>query len=123
MRVTRTERGWPAHFCAVSNCTFRRNTLLVSGSRRVVVSTVGNYRPKNANGEAEEIGVDRHYETMAFRAKYEAPYWEADIGREITIRGKRALKGVEFGSDKAANDMHEAAVAEIADKLERYVEL
>lgn len=111
-----TERGWPGHFIAAQGCLFRRNTLLELGNDRIVVSTVGNYR--DHDNTVQEIGWNRHYETMAFRAKWEAPYWEADVTREVSLTTPCGIEGVEQASDGWANDMHEAAVAEIAQLLE-----
>jgi len=75
-----TERGWAGHFCAAGLCGFRRNTLIEAGQKRVVVSTVGNLRD---DGKTREVGVGRYYETMAFHAKKEGVYWEADVYREF----------------------------------------
>lgn len=117
--VRKTERGWAGHFIVSTYCLFRRNTLLECGTRRVVVSTVGNYRPRPIeNGAAESIGSSRHYETMVFRAKYEAPYWEADTARgELSFDANWRLEGVRQESDQKANDMHEAVVAEFTTRL------
>lgn len=120
--VTRTERGWGGHFVGAANCRFRRNTLLELGDVRVVVSTVGAYVPRSAR-DYEELGFERHYETMAFHAEWEPPYWDADVSREIRFSSPWALHGVERDSDARANDMHEAVVTEIADKMERGKEM
>jgi len=118
-RVVRTERGWPAHFCCVDRCSFRRNTLVSCGRRKVVVSTVGNMRPRG-EGKMQTIGLNRYYETMVFRAIYEKPYWEADVGREVPFDSPWAL-GEEARnketSDLDANDMHERVVDEMVRAL------
>lgn len=116
--VKRTERGWPVHFICVSRCRFRRNTLLECGEQRVVVSTVGNMSRLDGSG-VEEIGFDRHYETMAFRAYFEDPYWEGDISSpEVPFDSPWAIRGVDIAADLRANAMHEAVVAEISSRLE-----
>lgn len=86
--VTREERGWAGHFIGARFCLFRRNTLLVCGETRIVVSTVGRmldvssqeFKPK-----FEPIGAGRYYETMAFHASKYGPYWEADVTREVSL--------------------------------------
>ena len=90
-KVVITERGWGGHFILNHRCTWRRNTLLELGERRIVVSSVG--RCMRVGSERHEdrfdvIGVDSRYmETMAFVARYEEPYWEADVGRQLTAPG------------------------------------
>lgn len=116
MVVRIKERGYAGHFCASQSCSFRRNTLIEYGDKRIVVSTVGNYRSA-LNGEIDEIGCDRHYETMAFEAIFQYPYWEADIGKNVYIDAPCSLKGVEHDSDFKADEMHDAAVKELAYKI------
>jgi hypothetical protein len=77
MKITTTERGWGGHFICADKCRFRRNTLIsVDGKPKYVVSTVGNMRDRDT-GEIEEIGYDRHYETMAFGAFKDGAYFDA----------------------------------------------
>jgi len=82
--IVRTERGWAGHFCDASHCDFHRNTLLECGDTRLVVSTIGNYRPCPKE-ELKTIGYKRYYETMVFRAKKEGAYWDADVCDEYSI--------------------------------------
>lgn len=93
------------HFCAASSCNFRMNTY-VNG---VIVSTVGEYRPmfdfeeleRRYKGEKiekkqetkdtyyKDIGFDRKYETMVFKAKkgqYDCCPFEADISQELDFK-------------------------------------
>ena len=69
---------------------------------RIVISTVGmmdDPLKKNKGGGFMEIGWNRHFETMAFHAQRVANrYWDAD--------------------DKA-NDMREAVVSEITERLKQ----
>lgn len=127
-QIKRTERGWPAHFVCASRCLFRRNTLLEKGELRVVVSTVGAFKPDIDKKGYHEIGLGRHYETMAFMAKKEfAPppakkekfYWHADVQKQIPLSGKIAIPSIEFEDDMSADEMHERAVAELVEKMEK----
>lgn len=111
--VNRTERGWPAHFICASRCAFRRNTLLERGTTRIIVSTVGSMRV-NEEKEPTEIGAGRYYETMAFKARWEEPYWDADVSEEINFTSPWQITECEHKSDHDANEMHEAVVTEIA---------
>jgi len=118
--VKRTERGWAGHFCASDNCRFRRNTLLECGETKVVVSTVGNYH--DSNGKYDQVGVGRDYETMAFHVDPESgDYKDIDSGRQILFDapGAYLVKHGDKFVDYIANDMHEAVVKEITEKLQK----
>ena len=117
--VKRTERGWAGHFCCSSSCKFRRNTLLECDDIQIVVSTVGAMC--NDKGKLEEIGLNRHYETMAFLVdKSTGPYKDADVSREIFFESNGALKWHKKGYiDNEANEMHEAVVNELTRILEQ----
>lgn len=120
MKVKRTERGWAGHFICASRCAFRRNTLLELNDVRIVVSTVGNYRSESSGKEKiETIGSNRYYETMAFYAHKDGPYWEADVQKQIDFEADWGIwDKVEADSDLKADDMHEKVVKEIVAKLE-----
>ena len=116
--VKRTERGWAGHFIAASSCRFRRNTLLECGDVKIVVSTVGAYY--NNKGNLEEIGLNRHYETMAFHVDPDSgDYKDIDVQRQIWFDSPWYLKVKKTDKfiDVKANDMHEAVVKEISDNL------
>ncbi len=120
-----TERGWAGHFCASQSCGFRRNTLIECGKKRVVVSTIGNYKPysrlgslKDSKREAE-IGINRFYETMAFEAKFDSGYWEADVSKQIDFKSKWSIDTLEHKTDLEANDMHEDVVKELCKVYEK----
>lgn len=123
MNVKRTERGWVGHFIGGHRCRFRRNTLLECGEKKVVVSTVGAY--ESPTGRFETIGVNRWFETMAFNAKFAHGYWDADVTEEIVFESPWALCAETWEElcttypqvDNSANDMHEAVVAELTQKL------
>lgn len=114
MKVNTTERGYAGHLCVSSNCNFRRNTLIEYGDKRIVVSTVGNY---NHRDKIEEIGCSRYYETMAFKAIYQDPYWEADTSNEIEFDSKWSIDVIERETDKEADQLHEAVVKELKTKI------
>lgn len=117
-----TERGWPGHFCAASHCLFRRNTLLTYKDKRIVVSTVGNYKPPSFTNEKpkfEKIGVDRFFETMAFEASLQEEYWDADVQKDIHFESNWAISEQYPGVDNDADIMHDNVVKEIADKLKK----
>lgn len=123
-KVKITERGWAGHFCAASDCRYRRNTLIEKGRKRVVVSTVGNYWPPHATREEGNdhhrknwIGVNRFYETMAFKAVKEGVYWEADVSQQVEFKSEWMLSELEQETDLKADAMHEAVVKEIASGL------
>ena len=111
--IVRTERGWGGHFIGAARCHFRRNTLLSYKDIKIVVSTVGLME---IHGKFEEIGIDRYYETMAFHSKEnDTRYHDADVSREIGFESPWAIS--ELDADDRANEMHEAVVDEISNKL------
>lgn len=56
----------PAHFIASSSCRF----VLATYVGKYIVSTVGEYVPKHRQNEGfEDIGANRKYETMVFKAE------------------------------------------------------
>lgn len=116
--VRRTERGWAGHFCCASRCRFRRNTLLECDGVEIVVSSVGAMY--DDNGDLEEIGLNRHYETMAFHVNPDTgEYKDIDVHRQVWFDSPWSLqvKKTDKFIDAKANDMHEAVVKEISDNL------
>lgn len=119
--VKRTERGWRGHFILSDRCLFSRNTLLEYGDIKIVVSTVGNCMNYSTKGfpnktEIMEIGYERYYETMAFHSNpNDGLYHDADVTKEVQFDSPWSIN--EAGADNEANDMHETAVAEIAENL------
>lgn len=118
MPVKKTERGWPAHFIGAEDCLFRRNTLLEHGRIKIIVSTIGLYRPqiKPYDGKFKEIGCSRFYETMAFHAQRDGKYWGIAVDRQITFDSPWTLTVID---DNKADNMHETVVCEITRKLAR----
>ena len=117
-----TERGWAGHFIAADACKFRRNTLLEYKDKKWIVSTVGAMPAnkysleKNENGFMT-IGLGRYYETMAFEAKKNGIYWDADVEKQIFFENDWALNECNFNSDQKANEMHENVVEELIEKI------
>lgn len=117
----RTERGWAGHFICAKDCTFRRNTLLVKGRKRVVVSTVGGYLNNN---KIDTIGAGgRYYETMAFMAKKKGPYFEADVSKQLSFLNKwsicaKSSSMLPVDVDNRADKMHENVVHELMYRLD-----
>lgn len=114
MKVKRTERGWPGHFCCARDCLFRRNTLLEYGEQRIIVSTVGDMRRTGC--ESQKIGSNRYYETMAFNASLQDGYLDMS-GSELPFDSEWAIADCEQDADMRANDMHERVVAEFTKRL------
>lgn len=114
-----TERGWAGHFICADRCGFRRNTLIECGDDKVVVSTVGNYRPKSALDKIQTIGYNRYYETMAFHAKLDdlKEYWEADVSESYSFSSEWSIPDLENAVDNRADAMHNQVVEEIAEEL------
>lgn len=121
MKLKITERGYAGHFIGSNSCSFRRNTLIEYGNKKVIVSTVGNYQPDIIKELPEriqhEIGINRTYETMAFLAKKEGPYWEANVSQEFPFKSNWALSELEYETDAKADEMHEKVVKEISNNL------
>ena len=115
-KVRRVECGWGGHFVLADMCLFRRNTHLEKDGVWVVVSTVGNMYTPNSN-KASEISVGRFYETMVFLSEEDDnEYHDADVSKHIPTKGARFISNP--GRDNEANEMHEAIVAEITERME-----
>ena len=111
--VLRTERGWAGHFICANSCWFRRNTLLAFNDIKIVVSTVGLME---RDGKFEMIGYNRHFETMAFHSEQtDTRYYDADVSKQVYFDSEWAIS--EQDADDKANEMHEAVVLEITNKL------
>jgi hypothetical protein len=114
--ITRTERGWPGHFCAAKLCTFRRKTLLQRGEIVIIVSTVGDMIVKD---ETNTVGHNGYYETMVSRgAEMESGYIDSDVTKNIDTKSEWRVNHSEITADKEANEMHETVVAEIVGRIE-----
>ena len=120
MSVHIQERGWGGHFIAASKCLFRRNTRISTKNHvGFIIGTVGNYCPDIIkDSRPEEIGYNRHYETMVFHCDpNDRLYHDADVsGGELDFEG---LKHTGFeGHDNDANLMHDEMVKKWAGKLD-----
>lgn len=119
MKIKLIERGWAGHFICGHRCLFRRNTLIEFGDRRIVVSTVGLMQDWKDENKIDTIGHERYYETMAFNAKWEEPYWEANVQEEVEFESPWSLNEKEHESDIKAQKMHELVVAELKGKIKQ----
>lgn len=114
-KVKRVERGWAGHFICSNRCRFRRNTLLEYQNKKIVVSSVGLMESADRAGFTK-IGIDRHYETMCWHADLtDIRYYDIDVQRPVYFDSPWAI--AEIDADDKANDMHEAVVNEISNKL------
>lgn len=122
MNVKLIERGWAGHFICSDRCVFHRNTLVDGGHVKIVVSTVGAMVDIHARGwpnklTFDEIGLDRYYETMCFKADMtDTRYYDADVSQHISLNGKWCIDHLD--ADDEANNMHDDAVAEIKARME-----
>ena len=122
MDVKITERGWAGHFICSDRCKFRRNTLIEYGDTKWVVSTVGCFVCEN---RVETIGLERFYETMAFEAKEDDGYWEADVSKGIFFDSNWTICAQSWEQlvtnypnvDNDANNMHDTVVKELSEKI------
>ena len=115
MEVKRTERGWAGHCCCSYRCEYHRNTLLEYNGIKVVVSTVGRLRKDMISGSYEEVGHNSYFETMAFMAKEDDIYNDADVEREIQFDAKWCLPSPDM--ELEADAMHEDVVTELSKRL------
>ena len=91
--------------------------MLRKDDTRIIVSTVGAWRPL-ADKEVNEIGHNRHYETMAFHATRIGLYWDADVTTPVAFDSDWAIEGITESSDSDANAMHEKVVEEISQTMD-----
>lgn len=115
-----TERGWAGHFICADRCLFRRNTLIEHGDKKIVVSTVGNMVDIHVKGypneiHIDEIGCERYFETMAFEAKLNDEFLDADVSKQINFNSDWCIS--KPWKEKEANEMHDAVVMEISNSL------
>jgi hypothetical protein len=123
--IIRTERGWAGHFIGSASCNYRRNTLLEYGDRRVVISTVGNYRPLHNIMQScpiQILGDNKYYETKVFDAMLRGPYWDANPRQEVEVSSTTGLycegpKSISIDVDLQADAMHEAVVEEMIARI------
>lgn len=121
MELKITERGWPAHYICAEYCLFRRNTLIEYANLKWVVSTVGR-QPAKGYDYWETVGYNRYYETMAFEAKQDGIYWDADTSKPIYFDSPWAIHDCNEDSEFRANEMHDNVVAELSEKIKKAYE-
>lgn len=118
-----TERGWCGYLKGYADCLFRRNTLIEYRDKKVVVATLGNYIDW-LNEEVSPVKDSMWYVTIAGYATKNEGYWDMDPQRRIKINGRHYITGT-FDEllatyeciDETANDMHEAIVVEMMDRI------
>ena len=123
--VKRTERGWPGHFICSRSCLFRRNTLIEYEDRKWIISTVGAMSDENR--KPTTVGINRWYETKVFEAQLQDGYWDADVSKEIYPKGEWCIWASSFTElmtkyptpDTTANDMHEAIVEQMIERIQK----
>jgi len=108
-------RGWGGHFIAANRCKFRLNALIEYKEIKIVVSTVGLMELVRGSGEYETIGHERHFETMAFHAKKEGKFWDADVSKQIDFKSERSYSSQD--DEWKANKGHWAVVEELKTSL------
>ena len=82
---------------------------------KVVVSTVGRLRKDMFSDTYEDLGYKRYFETMAFMAKEDDKYNDADVEREIQFDAKWCLPSPDM--ELEADAMHEDVVMELSKRL------
>lgn len=108
------ERGWPGHFILAHRCLFRRNTLISHEGVNIVVSTVGLLKDDDG---IKEVGYGRYFETMVFHSdENDTRYHDADVSKQI-YNFDSPWQINKIDADDKANDMHDAVVAEIVERL------
>ena len=115
MKVKRTERGWAGHFCLAYRCEYHKNTLLEYNGMKVVVSTIGRLRDDTISHTYKELEYGRYFETMAFIAKEDDKYNDADVTRQVSFDAKWCLPSPYM--ELEAEAMHEDVVIELSKRL------
>lgn len=129
-KIKITERGWVdrVHLLDCIRCRFCRNTLIEGEGERCVVSTLGaRHRAYQESLEPlDEMAGGIYYETRACEAFLEsyrgAVRWSGDGERDVPLDGRVQLcadsaSDLPADADQQANDMHDAAVAEIVARI------
>lgn len=112
-----TYRGWAGHFICGPRCEFHLNTLIEFGRTKIVVSTVGRLPDSLNRDKYTTIGLDRHYETMAFHAEKNGEFWDMNVNRPVDFKSQWSWSKI--SDEWKANKGHWATVKEIAERLER----
>lgn len=115
-QVKRTERGWGGHYICCHKCLFRRNTLLEYGDIKVVVSTVGAHLESYSPRKFDTVGHGRYYETQAYMADpKDTRFHDIETSKRLQVDSNTEIDHLD--ADDEANDMHEAVVKEMSDKM------
>lgn len=115
LKVKITERGWGGHHICAARCRFRRNTLVEFGQIKIVVSTVGLLWIDSLE-RFDTVASDAYFETMAFEWNGTDTRWyDGDTSKMVDFDTVGRINEVD--ADDKANEMHDAIVREIADRI------
>lgn len=70
---------------------------------------------KNGQLKYEQVGADRYFEIMAFHAKKNREFWDADVEREIYFSSQCSWSNPD--DELSANEGHYKVVDEICKRL------
>lgn len=135
--ITVTERGWAGHFICGSRCMYHRNTLISYNEKKIVVSTIGKYKPDVScldicfhliNGFESlgggQVEGNRYYETEIGFAEFNSGYWEyspdKDIYNDLLIEYQEKVSRLDpsfIDSDGFADEYHDKCVQKVIDLL------
>lgn len=96
--------GMPGHFIGASRCVWHMTTIVGP----YLVSTVGDYRPVNEE-KSTNIGLNRKYETMVFRAG--AACARPECGCGVPDHDGHGIDFAPYNTAGEAQTGHEAMVA------------
>lgn len=80
---------------------------------------MGGSVPLDDSDDWVKIGYNRYYETMAFKAKQDGIYWDADTSKPIDFDSAWAIHDCNNDSEFRANEMHDNVVAELSEKIKK----
>lgn len=135
--ITVKERGWAGHYICGSRCIYHRNTLISYNDKKIVVSTIGKYRPVLTNPDCcfhlingfESLGGgqvegNRYYETAIAYAKFTRGYWEYspddEIYDDLLVKYQDKISRIDPGfidSDEYADEYHDKIIQTVIDFL------
>lgn len=135
--ITVTERGWAGHFICGSRCIYHRNTLISYNDKKIIVSTIGRYKPALPDPEYclhliagfESLGGggvegNRYYETEIGFAEFNSGYWEyspdKEIYHDLLMEYQCKISRLDpsfFDSDRFADEYHDKTVQTVIDLL------
>lgn len=135
--ITVKERGWAGHYICGSRCIYHRNTLISLNDKKIVVSTIGKYKPVVTDPDCcfhlingfESIGGgevegNRYYETEIGYARFIRGYWEYspndDIYDDSLMEYQNKVSRIDPSfndSDEYADEYHDKIVQTVINLL------